>query len=353
MDQTRGGSIALVDHGQFPDPREQQIAVLGSWRQLGHVVYALAELRIADLLGDGPRSVEDLAAESGANAGALRRVLRCAAAVGIFAEQPDGWFTLTPLAQGLCADQVGGLRPMVLFSAMDFTTKAYGSIMHSLRTGEPAFDHVFDLPFHQYVRTNPDIAQFYERFLGHWSRRLADRFVPQLGLDRFTRVADLGGGTGYLLARVLQDQPHATGVLFDAPGVLLDADALLTEHGVADRATVVGGDLLTDPLPDDCDLYVLKSVLHRWPDHQCEIILGRIRAAMGSRDASVIMIDQILPPANQWDHSKVLDIDMLVLHGGKERNLLEWQQLFAATGFELSNEPEARGWAVLEVRPVP
>lgn len=333
--------------------RERQIAVLGSSHQLGQVIYALAELGVADLLSDGPCDVAVLAEKVDADASALARVLRCAAAFGIFAERLDGRFELTPLAEGLRSERVGGLRPMVLFSAGEFTRQSYAQILHSVRTGEPAFDKVFGMPFHKYLETHPDVAASQERFHAHWSRRLADRFVGQLGLERFVRIADIGGGTGYFMARMIEHNATASGVLFDLPTLSDSARRVAAEHGVADRIEVVAGDLLADPLPAGCDLYTLKTVLHRWRDDQCEVILRRIRAAMGDTAGRVIVIDQIVPAMNQWDHAKVIDIDTLVLYGGMERSLLEWQRLFASAGFELANTPEPRGWSVLELRPCP
>lgn len=351
MSDAKAASVAILDCQEIGDLRERQNALLGSGGQIWHVIAALAELGIADLLAGGPRTVEALAEATDTNASALRRVLRCAAAVGVFAEQVDGRFGLSALAEGLLSDRVGGLRPMVRFHSMEFVRLSYALILHSVRTGEPAFDLAFGMPFHKYLEESADLARFYEGFLAHFSRRLADRFVGQLNLQRFSRICDIGPGTGYFLGRMLETQPGADGVLFDLPAVTERAGAVLDEHGVGDRVTVVSGDPFVDDVPVGCDLYTLKSVLHRWQDEQAVTLLRRIRTAMGDTCGRVIAIDQILPPLNAWDHSKAIDIDTLVLYGGKERNLAEWREMLEAGGFELDNEPEARGWAFLELRP--
>ncbi|MCA2219206.1 methyltransferase [Jidongwangia harbinensis] len=345
-------AVATFDEEQALDIRERQIAVLGSWRQIGHAILVVSELGVADHLVAGPRTAEELAEATEADADALRRVLRCVATVGVFAERTDGRFELTPLAEGLRADRIGGLRPMVLFSAAAFTRLPYAEIMHSVRTGEPAFDQVFGMSFYQYLEANPEVNRFFEGFMAHWSRRLADRFAGELAPERFGRIADVGGGNGYFLSKMLQRHSTGTGVLLDLPTVVADAEPVLKEHGVTERVTVVAGDFFTDPLPAGCDAYILKSIIHNWPDERCLAILRRVRETIGDTDARLIMIDQIVPPLNQWDHSKIIDLDMLVLFGGKERNLREWQQLLTAGGFELANEPAARGWALLEARPV-
>ena len=344
--------LVTLNHTEFDDLRERQIAMLGSWSQIGHVIYVLGELGVADLVADHPRTVADLALRTETDASALRRVLRCAAAVGIFAELDDGRYGLTPLAEGLLSDRVGGLRPIVRMSGMEVIRLAYAQILHSVRTGKPAFDLVFGMPFHAYLGRHPELARFYEGFLAHFSRRLADRFVDRIDPSRFRRIADIGAGTGYFLARMLAQQPNATGILFDTPPVADGAFEVLVAHGVADRATVVAGDLFRDDLPAGCDLYTLKSVLHRWRDEQAVTLLARIRAAMGDVDGRVIAIDQIVPAHNAWDHSKALDIDTLVLYGGIERELGEWRKVADAAGFELCNQPGERGWSMLEFRPL-
>lgn len=352
MTQANVAAVANFDEGQRLDQREQQIAVLGSWRQIGHVIYALTELEVIDHLAQGTRTPAELAEATETHAGALRRVLRCAGAVGIVEEGTDGRFELTSLGEGLRRDRIGGLRPMVLFSGSEFTQLPYAEIVHSVRTGEPAFDKVFGMPFYDYLTSNPELGQFFESFMAHWSRRLADRFAGELAPERFGRIADIGGGNGYFLAKMLQRHTTGRGELFDLPSVIADSGPVLEDHGVTDRITVRGGDFFTDPLPEGCDAYILKSIVHNWPDKQCEDILRRVRAAMGEHDSRLLVIDQIVPALNQWDHAKVIDIDMLVLFGGKERDLTEWQELFDATGFELVTKPVERGWALLECRPV-
>ncbi|GAB3435912.1 class I SAM-dependent methyltransferase [Flindersiella endophytica] len=344
-------ATANFDSAQQRELREQQIAVLGSWRQIGQVIYALSELGIADHLLEGPKSPKVLAAVTETDPDALRRALRCAAAVGIFTEDESGCFSLTPLSEGLLSEKVGGLRPMVLFSSLELTRAAYAEILYSLRTGKPAFDHVFGMPFYDYLAAHPEDGRFFESFMRHWSRRLADRFAGQIAPERFTRIADIGGGTGYFLSQLLRRSPTSSGVLFELSSVVAGAEEELRENGVDDRVQLVAGDFFTDELPADCDAYVLKSILHNWADEPCEAILRRVRAAMRNSYSRLVVLDQVVPPLNHWDHSKVIDMDMLVLFGGKERTLAEWRQLFDRTGFELANQPET-GWAVLEAKPV-
>lgn len=348
MADARHSPVAILDNTEITDIRERQNAVLGGASQLWHVISVLAELGIADLLATEPRTAGELAQITETNAGALRRVLRAAASMGIFTETPDGSFTMSALAEGLRSDRVGGLRPMIRFHSMDWVRRSYQEIMHSVRTGEPAFDRAFGMSFHQYLSENPEFALFYEGFLAHFSRRLADRFVGQLDLRRFARICDIGAGTGYFLARMLREQPNATGLLIDRPVVTGAAEALFAEHGVADRATVRGADILNSTTPGGYDLYTLKTVLHRLNDGESIALLRQIRDALRDTGGRIIVIDQILPEGNAWDHSKVIDIDALVLYGGKERYLDEWHELADASGLRLCADPVLRGWTFLE-----
>ena len=331
------------------DLHGQRLLLLAASGRLAQVVHVLVELRIADLIGDGSRPVSELAAESGAHELSLYRVLRGAASVGIFAEGPAKVFSGTPLSDGLRSDNQGGLLPLVKYNLMDLTRRPYGEIMHSVRTGEPAFGQVYGKTFFEHLEEAPEEGEFFERFMMHFSRQLVLTDLPGFGLDRFARIADLGGGDGWFLAQVLRRNPAGTGVLLDLPRVISSSGPVLDEAGVADRVTVVPGDFFTEPIPADCDAYLLKAVLHNWSDEKALRLLCRVREVVGDRDAHLLVWDQVMSPENEWDHAKFLDLDMLVLFGGRERTLSEWNTLFDAAGFELVNEPEC-SWVMLECR---
>jgi multifunctional cyclase/dehydratase/O-methyltransferase len=185
--------------------------------------------------------------------------------------------------------------------------------------------------------------------LGRWE---TDRHLDAVRPERFRRIADIGGGHGHFLAAALRRAPDASGLLFDRPAVIPRADRTLAEEGVIDRVTRVAGDFFTHPLPDGCDAYVLKAVLHGLPDDRAERLLRAVRTAIGDRDgARLFVVEQVVAEGNAWDHAKFLDLDMLVLFGGRERRLDEWRPLLARCGFELVNRPGEGHWAVLECRP--
>ncbi|MEU8582165.1 methyltransferase [Streptomyces abikoensis] len=333
------------------DLHAQRLLLLAGGGRLARIVHVLVELGIAERIGDDAVAVDELAEATGTDSLSLYRILRIAASVGIFAEGPEKVFSATPLSDGLRPGHPGSILPLVKYNNMELTLRPFERIMHSVRTGGPAFDEVFGQSFYEYLESHPEAGEFFERFMMHWSRKLVTEELPGLGLERFGRIADLGGGDGWFLAEVLRRQPESTAVLMDLPRVAASAGTLLAEAGVADRVTVVPGDFFAEPIPAGCDAYLLKGVLHNWSDEKVLDLLHRLRAAIGTSGATLLVFDVVMSPDNRWDHGKFLDADMLVLFGGRERTLTEWQQLFAATGFELTNRPEYR-WAMLECRPV-
>lgn len=334
-----------------PNLHAQHLILLACSGRLSQIVNVLADLRIADHLKPGPLSITELAERSGAHEMSLYRVLRCAAAVGIFAEGPPRVFQLTSLADGLRSDNPDGVLPLVKYNDMELTQRAYAEIAHSVKTGEPVFRRAFGVTFLEYLEQNPEIDAFYDGFMSHWSRQFIDEELVQWDLGRFTRIADLGGGDGFFLAQVLKRFPEMTGHLIDLGWMAKKAEAVLAEHKVADRAKVEAGNLLTDPIPDDCDAYFIKAVLHDLNDDEAGVVLRRVREAMGEREAKLLVVDSVLDPGNGWDHGKFLDVDMLVLHGGRERTLDDWNALFAEAKFELLSKPIYH-WTLLECKPV-
>ncbi|MEU8120490.1 methyltransferase [Spirillospora sp. NPDC049024] len=318
--------------------------------RLAAVVSTLAELGVADLTASGPRSVTDLAATTGTLPDALYRLLRCAASVGIMEERPDGRFASTPLSDALRADDPRSLLPLVLHSARPFVTKPFGALAHSLRTGEPATVPALGSDIWHYFEDNPEDGAHFDRTMTTLGRWETGRHLDVVEPERFRRIADLGGGQGHFLAAALLRAPDASGVLFERPAVVAAAAEVLDAQGVAERVTPVAGDFFTDPLPDDCDAYVLKAVLHNWPDERAAELLTAVRKAIGDREARLFIVEHVVAEGNGWDHAKFLDLDMLVLFGGRERRLGDWRRLLARCGFALANRPPEGHWTVLECR---
>ncbi|GAA0941701.1 methyltransferase [Nonomuraea longicatena] len=330
----------------------RQLLLLACGGRLSRVIHVLAELGVADILADGPLPVGTVAERAGAHPDALYRVLRNAASVGVFEEGPGKVFRLTPLAEGLRSDNGDGVLPLVRYNNLELTARPYDEIMHSVRTGEPAVEKALGMSFNAYLEKNPEVGLFFNEFMSFWSRQFVEEELEQYHFERFTSLADLGGGDGFFLAQVLRRNPGMRAYLTDYPDEVRKAGQVLAEHGVGDRVTVEGGDLLESEIVPGYDAYLFKAVLHWMSDEKAEHLLRKTRAAIGGSGARLLVFDSVLAPDNAWDHGKFLDVDMLVLFGGRERSLDDWRALFARAGFELVREPSVYHWTLLECKAV-
>jgi len=332
-------------------PPRVQLLVLTHGKRISQTVYAVAELQLADHLADGPRTVAELAEATDCDETALYRLLRATASFGVFRELEDGRFDLTPMADALRTDVPGSQRDLVLLNGDEMSWAPYGEIVHSVRTGEPAFRKVFGRSYFEHLGAHPESAQLFDRAMTQMSRFTTDALLDELDLSGFTTVVDVGGGRGYFLSELLRRNPDCRGVLADRAPVVAEAGPLLEKAGVADRVEAVPTDFFAE-VPAGGDAYLLKAVLHDWDDDRAEMILRRIRQAVGDRTgARLFILEHVIAPANTWDAGKFIDIDMLLRFGGRERNRAEWQRLLEAAGFELANDPAPGRWAVLQCRP--
>lgn len=332
-------------------PPPVQLFGLFHGMRIGQAVYALARLGVADLLTDGPRPVEELAAAVGADPGALQRVLRCAAAVGVFAAEPDGSYALTPMGALLRQGTADSLRDLALLHGELFWAP-FGAILDAVRTGRPVADHVFGAPFFAHLEDDPEAEGVFDRAMTQLSTALNGWLLSGIEVGRFRRIADVGGGRGHFLAELLARNPDATGVLLDREPVIEGAGDLLAERGLADRVEARAHDFFEALPVDDCDAYVCKAVLLNWSDDEAVAILRRIRDAIGDdRTARLLVIEQVLGPPNTPDPSAYVDLDMLVVLGGRQRTAEEWRDLVRRAGFACVTDPIPGQWNVIECEP--
>ncbi|MEV5708039.1 methyltransferase [Actinoallomurus sp. NPDC052274] len=330
-------------------PPRHRLMMLTMGRVIAQVIWVLTDLRVADHLADGPKPVTELARLTGADPLALRRILRCATAYGVFVERPGGEYELTPMSDFLRAGAPQSLRDLVLMNGTEMFWRPYEAIAHTARTGRPSFEEVFGESLFGYLDHHPDSAEIFHRAMTATNRRGVGVIGGLLDLSSFSRVADVGGGQGYLLAELLVRHPQCKGVLFDRPSAVDGALPLLRERGVADRVELIAGDFFTE-FPAGCDAYVLKFVLHDWPDDDAARILANARRALGNDGARLFVIEHIVEPPNTLDVVKFLDMDMMVFAGGRERTLEEFQELAGAAGLAFVADRSAAGLTVLEFR---
>lgn len=319
------------------------------------VVHVAVQLGLADLLADGPRSVEDLVAATGTRAPSLARLVRALAALGLVAEAEGGRVELTALGTPLRADVPGSLRDTALFLAGPWFWRAWGDLLYSVRTGEPAFDRAFGMSNFAYWEHDAEAGAIHDAFFRAMARTTNAPLVAAYDYSRFGHVVDVGGSTGALLAAILRAHPGVRGTLFDLPHVVAGAGPVLAEAGVADRCAMVGGSFF-DAVPAGGDAYVLKYIIHDWDDERAATILRRCREAMGP-GAVLLVIEQVLPEHLEAGAAAQrlarLDLQMLVLTpGGRERTESEFRRLLADAGFELRRViPTQSPFSILEAAP--
>jgi predicted O-methyltransferase YrrM len=310
----------------------------GFW--VSQALYVAAELGLADLLADGPRAVDDLAAAAGAHAPSLYRVLRLLASEGVFAEGEDGRFALSPMAAALRRD-AGPARLQVLFLGGGASWRAAGGLLHTVRTGETAFERVHGVGFFEYYRQHPDERALFDQLMAANTAPQARAVAATYDFSQLGTVVDVGGGRGALAVELLAAHPHLRGVVFDQPAVAADAREAIAAAGLADRCEAVGGDFFA-VVPEGGDAYLLKFILHDWDDERSVAILRACRRAV-PRAGRLLVVELLLPRGTAPSFAKTQDVNMLVNLGGRERTEAEYGALYAAAGFALTRAIPVQG----------
>ena len=261
--------------------------ISGFW--VSQMVLVAAKLGLADLITDQPKTAAELAQASGTHVPSLYRVLRGLASVGVFAEDSQGRFVSTPLAETLRRDAPGSMRAFAMAELGQEHFKAWGNLLHSVRTGEIAFDNHFGQPVWEYYAQNPEDAEVFNDAMTGVTEMVNAAVVPAYDFSGFGKIVDIGGGHGALLAAILKASPASRGVLFDLPHVAEGAKARFAAEGVSDRCEIVSGDFFK-AVTEGGDAYVMKFILHDWDDEKSVAIMKNIRRAMTT----------LVPKYNTW-----------------------------------------------------
>ena len=313
---------------------------------VSQLTYVAAKLGIADRLADGPKTAAQLAASVDAHPQSLYRVLRALAALGVFSEGPDGQFALTPLAGPLRRDAPDSLHAFALMWGDTFWP-ACGSLLHCVRTGQTAFDHLHGMGAFDYMHQHPQAAEIFDEAMSNLTRVQAAAVVAAYDFSGVRTLVDVGGGKGTLLAAVLRANPGMRGVLYERPDVLPAARKALEDEGMLARCELKRGDFFTS-VPEGGDAYALKDVIHDWDDERASSILANCARAMG-RQARLLLIERGLPPRNVLGQGQMVDVVMLAVTGGRERTEPEYADLLSRAGLRLARVvPTASEAMVLE-----
>ena len=302
--------------------------------RLAQSISVAASLGVADALANGPRSIEDVAVELDADAASLYRLLRALAAAGVLVEGDDRSFSLTDLGTPLRSDVDGSVRDQAINFGRPHALAAWGNLEHSIRTGENAFAALHGEDDWTWRTRDATENAIFNRAMASVSRPVGPALAAAYDFSSARIVADIGGGTGTLLTAVLGAHPDLRGIVFDQPHVVASAGPVLSAGGVVDRCEIIGGNFF-DRVPE-ADVFILKSILHDWPDPESIEILESIRSA-SSPASRLLVIEVVLGPPNEDLAGKLMDLNMLVMPGGRERTLPEWRALLTEGGFVLES----------------
>jgi O-methyltransferase/methyltransferase family protein len=325
---------------------EMAIAI---WR--ARALYAAAALGLADLLADGARAAEDLAADTKTHAPSLYRLLRALAACGLFHEVQSKVFSVTPLGAAMQRNAPGAARATILTLAGDWQWKAWDKFLESLRTGEPGLKKSCGRSLFEFLTVNPDDgAQFDEAMIGMHGA-LGPALLQAYDFSTFPTIVDVGGGSGRLLEILLGANEEQCGILFERPETAALARARFCSSELAGRCQIVEGDFFRS-IPSGHGAYMLSHVLHDWDDEQCVSILRNCRKAIAPQ-GRLLIIEAVLPPGDSPHHGKMMDLLMLNVTGGRERTAAEFTELLRIAQFAvLSIIATSTHQSVVEAAPI-
>ena len=329
----------------------QQLMQMASGFIFTASLYPIAKLKIADLLADGPLPVTELAQKTGSNADALYRVLRMLASAGVFAESAGKVFALTPVSDCLRADAPGSMRDMVIWMGNRFHFKVWSEMSYSIETGQPAVEHVYGMRAFEAIFGDPEIAYDFNMAMTSFSRKIAPALLDAYDFSGIGTLMDVAGGHGAILCEVLSRYPGMKGILFDMTNVIEEATCHICSLKMDQRCETVTGNFF-DEIPAGADAYYMQHIIHDWADEPALKILANCRRALeGVKDGRLLVVDSVVPETSEPHFSKILDLEMLLMPGGRERTEGEWRELFAKAGFEITRiVPMQAAESVIEAR---
>jgi hypothetical protein len=306
--------------------------ILWAWRVQG--ISVAAELRVADALADGPLTGDELARRVGADPDALARLMRALISEGIFRRRRDGRFALNALGETLRTDAPMSMAGMARMVGHPHYREHWSGLVDAVRTGEAYPPKLRGMGSWEWLETQPEFAAVFNDAMTSVSEFAVAPVIAAYDFAPFSTIIDVGGGHGRLLAAILDATPGVRGVLYDLPEVVEGAPELLTKHGVAERVKVEAGSFF-DAVPAGGDAYVLKNVIHDWPDAESLTILRNIRTA-AEPGTTLLLVEFVIPDHDREFIGKWADMEMLVQVAARERTADEYRKLYQQAGFQMT-----------------
>jgi O-methyltransferase domain len=339
----------------MPDlpPQIAMLQMIGGLR-VARLIYVAATLRIADRLADAPKTPQELAQATETHAPSLYRVLRALASVGVFAEDEDGRFHLTPTAEFLRHDVPDAIGPMVNVLGEDWHWQVWGQLLESVQTGKAAFELIHGMELYDYCQQNHSFARTHGPSKTSVSARASAALLANYHFSNIHKVIDVAvlGGYGNTLIPLLTAYPEMQGVLYDLPFVIDGAKAVIAASGVGDRCELLEGHCLYG-VPTGGDAYILMFVIHNWDDQRAIQILKHCHQAMAP-SGKLLLVEMIMPSGNDPFVGKFIDLEsLLTTPGGYERTAAQYESLLEAAGYRITRIiPTQTANSIIEAVPV-
>ena len=335
-------------------PSVAMLQIMTGFR-VSRATYVAAKLGIADLLKDGAKSSDELAHLTNTHAPSLYRVMRALTSAGVFGQDEQGRFTLTPVAATLRSDVPNSLRALAIANLGEERYQAWGDLMHSVRTGEIAFNHAFGMGLWEYYAQHPEQAKLFDESMANIIAATNAAVLIAYPFSTIDTLVDVGGGNGSFIVSALRANPRMRGVLFDLPHVAEQARKRIADAGMAERCEIIGGDILAS-VPGGGTVYILSQVIHDWDDDHSIAILKSCQRAMKNK-GELLIVERILPARAEQSvvlqRAFMLDLAMMAMTGGRERTEAEYRALLDAAGFRVTKVfPTQSEMSVVECVPV-
>jgi hypothetical protein len=316
-----------------PTPPAAQLfqMILGGW--IAQTLCVSAGLNVADHLAEGPKTIDELADATSTHATSLARLLRALVSIGAYTCDETGHYHNTPLSELLRSDVPGSAHAIAKMMGEEHE-HAWSNLLHSVRTGETAFDNLYGENWFEYVAKNPVASQTFNNAMTSFATQSHAAIVDAYDFSGIQTLCDVGGGHGALLSAILKANPHLKGVLFDLPHVVAGAPEVLARHGVGERIEVVGGDFFSE-VPR-ADAHIMSHIIHDWDDERSLKILSACHRAVND-GGKVLLVEMVIPESNEPSMGKWMDLNMLVMTpGGRERTEREYSALLEKSGYQLN-----------------
>lgn len=348
--EPQNGGVATMDDAAKAGAYTNLMRLVNGY-QISQAIHVAASLGVADHLHAAACSVEELASRTKSHPGALYRLLRALASVGVLHEGENKTFSLTAMGECLRSDAPMPVGDWAVHIGRPYIWTSWGHLLHSVRTGKVAFENLYKQSAWEFRAAHPEESAFFDRAMTASSQSVVRAVIEAYDFSQFRHLADIGGGRGQLLSGILSAVPHLHGTLFDQPHVVAQATDVLARFGLSERCDIVSGSFF-EMVPEGADAYLLKSIIHDWDDEKAIAILKVCRRATRP-NSKLLLVERVIEQPNVGALNKFSDLNMLVNLGGRERTTQEYSDLCQSAGFVLTRIVEAGNlYCIVEAKPV-